>query len=55
MTAATKKKLTELTNKVNVMTAEAQSKSSSIKVLLIGLAGLAVVVAYFVFLKRRRG
>lgn len=53
MTKATKDKLNALTQKVNVLSSSSQEKENMIKYLLIGIAVLAVVVFYFVLIRKR--
>lgn len=55
MTKATKKKLESLNSTLNVLGAETEKKQKWITYLLIGVAGLAVIVFFVVFMRKRRG
>lgn len=51
----TAQQLAIVSQKVDVLVAENAEQSKMIKWLLIGLAAVAVVVFFFVFLRKRRG
>jgi len=53
VTKATKEKLTALSQKVNVLSSSSAEKEKTIKYLLIGIAVLAVIVFYFVLIRKR--
>lgn len=55
MTKATKRKLAELTSEVNLLTQSTSAKDQTIKYLFIGIGIVAVIVVYFVFIRKRRG
>ena len=54
MTAATKKKLETLQSTLNVLEAEQSRKDNLIKYLIVGIGAIAVLVFFFVFIRKRR-
>jgi hypothetical protein len=54
MTKATKRKLDELQQKVNLANAAEDKEGSKLKLILIAVVGALVIVFFFVFKKRRK-